>query len=142
MTRRVSTRHSPATACRVLRSLATPDTAGVHRGEFALVALFKFHSVSLGGRLYPLPRRTTFRLRNVLHLMEARNRVAHVRGIFQRLLALLRKSERGCGYLVTSCLGELCHCFPPRQYLPAPGIPRDSLPRITATFLTPAAWCD
>src|ERR1035441_10242773 len=112
MTRRASTRHSPATACRALRSLATPDTAGVHRGEFALVGLFKFHSVSLGGRLYPLPRRTTFRLRNVLHLMEARNRVAHVRGIFQRLLALLGKSERGCGYPVTSCLGELCHCFP------------------------------
>src|ERR1017187_5970070 len=112
MTRRVSTRHSPATACRVLRSLATPDTAGVHRGEFALVGLFKFHSVSLGGRLYPLPRRTTFRLSNVPHLMEARNRVAHVRGIFQRLLALLGKSELGCGYPVTSCLGELCHCFP------------------------------
>jgi hypothetical protein len=89
-----------------------PDTAGLHRGEFALVGGFKFHSVSLGGRLYPLPRRTTFRLRNVLHLMEARNRVAHVRGIFQRLLALLGKSELACGYPVTSCLGELCHCFP------------------------------
>src|ERR1039457_1353836 len=113
MTRRVSTRHSPATACRVLHRLATPDTSGLHRGEFGLVGGFKFHSVSLGGRLYPLPRRTTFRLRNVLHLMEARNRVAHVRGIFQRLLALLGKSELACRYPVTSWFGQLCHCFRP-----------------------------
>src|ERR1019366_1488670 len=54
-----------------------------------LFGLLKFHSVSLCGRLYPLLRRSTFRFRNVLHLVEARNRVAHVRGIFQRLLALL-----------------------------------------------------
>ena len=62
--------------------------AVVPRGVFALVGLFKFHSVSLCGRLYPLPRRTTFRFRNTLHLVEARNSVAYVRGIFQRLLAL------------------------------------------------------
>ena len=66
----------------------------------------------------------TFRLRNVLHLMEARNRVAHVRGIFQRLLALLGKSELGCGYPVTSCLVSFAIVFLPREYLPAPGIPR------------------
>jgi hypothetical protein len=71
---------------------------GVQRGVFALVGLFKFHSVSLCGRLYPLPRRTTFRFRNALHLIEARNSVAYVRGIFQRLLALLGESELGCGY--------------------------------------------
>src|ERR1039457_3256741 len=112
MTRRVSTRHSPATACRVLHRLATPDTSGLHRGEFALVGGFKFHSVSLGGRLYPLPRRTTFRLRNVLHLREARNRVARVSSIFQRLLALLGKSELACRYPITSWFGQLCHCFP------------------------------
>jgi hypothetical protein len=56
---------------------------GVQRGMFALFGLLKFHSVSLCGRLYPLPRRTTFRLRNALHLIEARNSVANVRGIFQ-----------------------------------------------------------
>jgi hypothetical protein len=78
--------------------------AGVHRGLFALVGLFKFHSVSLGGRL-PLPRRTTFRFRNAFHLIEARNRVAYVSGIFQQLLALLGKSELGCGYPITSWLG-------------------------------------
>jgi len=77
----------------------------VQRGAFALVGLFKFHSVSLCGRLYPLPRRTTLRFRNALHLIEARNSVAYVRGIFQRLLALLRESELGCGYPITSWLG-------------------------------------
>jgi hypothetical protein len=66
--------------------------AGVQRGVFALIGLFKFHSVPLCGRLYPLPRRTTFGFRNALHLLEARDSVAYVRGIFQRLLALL-----GCG---------------------------------------------
>jgi hypothetical protein len=39
---------------------------------FALVGLFKFHSVSLCGRLDSLPRRTTFRFRNTFHLLEAR----------------------------------------------------------------------
>jgi len=76
--------------------------AGVQRGVFALVGLFKFHSISLCGRLYPLPCRTTFRFRNALHLVEARNSVAHVGGIFQRLLALLREREPGCGYPITS----------------------------------------
>jgi hypothetical protein len=56
-----------------------------------LVGLFKFHPVSLCGRLYPLPlpRRTTFRVRDALHLMEACDSITYVRGIFQRLLALL-----------------------------------------------------
>jgi hypothetical protein len=85
--------------------------ARLHRGEFALVGGFKFHSISLCGGLYPLPRSPTFRFRNVLHLVEARDRVAHVRGVLQRLLALLGKSELGCGYPVTSCLGELLPLF-------------------------------
>src|ERR1019366_5654608 len=46
-------------------------------------------------------------------LVEARNRVAYVRGIFQRLLALLRKRELGCGHPITSWLGQLCHYFSP-----------------------------
>ena len=75
------------------------------RGALALAGLFKFDSVSLCGRLYPLPRRTAFRFRNALHLMKARNRVAYVRGIFQRLLALLGESELGCGYPIASWLG-------------------------------------
>ena len=79
--------------------------ASIQRTEFDLVGLFKFHSVSLCGRLYPLPRRTTFRFRNALHLIEARNSVAYVRGIFQRLLALLGESELGCGYAITNWLG-------------------------------------
>jgi hypothetical protein len=79
--------------------------AGVQRGVFALVGPFKFHSISLCGRLYPLPGRTTFRFRNALHLLEARGSVADVRGIFQRFLALLGESELGCEYLITSWLG-------------------------------------
>ena len=79
--------------------------AGVQRGVFALAGPFKFHSVSLCGRLYPLPRRATFRFRNALHLIEARRSVGYVRGIFQRLLALLGESELGCGYPITSWLG-------------------------------------
>ena len=47
----------------------------------------------------------TFRFRDALHLMKARNRIAYVRGIFQRLLALLGESELGCGYPITSWLG-------------------------------------
>src|ERR1039458_5608708 len=69
--------------------------AGVQRGVFALVGPFKFHSISLCGRLDSLPRRTTFRFRNALHLIETRNSVAYVRGIFQRFLALLGESEFG-----------------------------------------------
>jgi hypothetical protein len=81
-----------------LKSGVSPAAmAGVQRGVLALVGLFKFHSVSLCGRLYPLPRRTTFHFRNALHLIEARNSVAYVRGIFQRLLALLGESELGYG---------------------------------------------
>jgi hypothetical protein len=67
-----------------------------------LVGLFEFHSMPLCGRLYPLPRRPPFRFREALQLIEARDSVAHVRGIFQRLLALLGKSELGCGYSITS----------------------------------------
>ena len=72
--------------------------AGVQWGVFALVGLFEFHSISLCGRLDPLPRRTTFGFRNALHLLEARDSVTYVRGIFQRFLALLWESELGCGY--------------------------------------------
>jgi hypothetical protein len=72
---------------------------------FGLVGLIKFHSVSLCGRLYPLPSRTTFGFRNALHLLEARGSVAYMRGIFQRFFALPGKSELGCGYPVTSWLG-------------------------------------
>jgi len=35
-------------------------------------------ALDANGGLYPLPRRPTFRFRNVLHLVEARDRVAHV----------------------------------------------------------------
>src|SRR5450755_4890368 len=99
---------------RLDENASTPAAmASIQRTEFELGGLFKFHCVSLCGRLYPLPRRTTFRFRNALHLVEARNRVAHVRGIFQRLLALLRKRELGCGYPITSWLGQLCHYFSP-----------------------------
>jgi hypothetical protein len=71
--------------------------AGVQRGMFALVGLFKFHSISLCGRLDSLPRRMTFGFRNALHLLEARDSVAYVRGIFQWLLALFGESELGYG---------------------------------------------
>src|ERR1019366_3785774 len=53
----------------------------------------------------PLPRRTTFGFRNALHLLEARDSVTYVRGIFQRFLALVWESELGCGYPITSWLG-------------------------------------
>src|SRR5450755_4049974 len=62
--------------------------AGVQRGVFTLVGLFEFHSISLCGRLDSLPRRTTFGFRNALHLLEARDSVAYVRGIFQRFLSV------------------------------------------------------
>ena len=79
--------------------------AGVQRGVFAPAGPFKFHSVSLGGSQYPPPRRATFRFHNALHLIEARDSVGYVKGIFQRLLALLGESELGCGHPITSWLG-------------------------------------
>jgi hypothetical protein len=66
------------------------------RGVFALVGPFKFHSISLCGRLDSLPRRTTFRFRNALHLLEARGSVAYVRGIFQQLRE--RGESTHCGF--------------------------------------------
>jgi hypothetical protein len=69
-----------------------------------LVGLLKFHSVSLCGGLYPLPCRPTFRIRDALHLIETRNGVTHVSGVFQRLLALFRESELGCGYPIANWL--------------------------------------
>src|SRR5664279_1624862 len=99
--RSTAIRHSPATTGRESSSPAPADAAGVSRGVFALVGGFKFHSVSLRGRLYPLPRCPTFRFRNLLHLAEARDRVAHVRGVLQRFLALLGKSELACRYPIT-----------------------------------------
>src|SRR5450631_2001986 len=86
-------------------SPAPSAMACMQRGVFALVGSLKFHSISLCGRLDPLPRRTTFGLRNALHLLEARRSVAYVRGIFQRFLALLGESELGCGYPITNWLG-------------------------------------
>src|SRR5450755_4465450 len=80
-------------------SPAPAAMAGVQRDVFALVGPFKFHSIPLCGGLDSLPRRTTFGFGNALHLLEARDSVADVRGIFQRLLALLGESELGCGYL-------------------------------------------
>jgi hypothetical protein len=72
--------------------------------EFPLVGLVKYNPVSLCGSLYALPCRTTLRVRNALHLIEASNRVAYMSGIFQRLLALPGESKLGCGYPVTTCL--------------------------------------
>src|ERR1019366_5842234 len=70
--------------CRTV-PLAPPGEA-LQPGGFALIGLSKFHSISLCGRLYPLPRRTTFHLRNDIHLPEARSSVADVGDFFQRLL--------------------------------------------------------
>src|SRR5450631_3113810 len=111
-------------------SPAPAAMAGVQRGVFALVGPFKFHSISLCGRLDSLPRRTTFRFRNALHLIETRNSVAYVRGIFQRFLALLGESEFGCGYLITSWLVSFAIIVSPlgASYCARMGR-RDSLPR-------------
>jgi len=84
--------------------------------------------------MYLLPRHTTFRFRYALYLIEARNRIAYVRGIFQRLLALLRKCELGCGYPITSWLGQLCHYFS-RSGTPCPWAVPGSFSRLaTAAF--------
>src|ERR1035438_3542145 len=79
-------------------------------GVFALVGPFKFHSISLCGRLDSLPSRTTFGFRNALHLLEARDSVADVRGIFQRLLALLADIRSRAG------LVSLAIIFLPREH--------------------------
>src|ERR1035441_1266265 len=134
----ISTRWPKTAVVSISHSNRRPDesarapaaTASIRRAEFELGGLLKFHRVSLCGRLYPLPRRTTFRFRNALHLVEARNRVAYVRGIFQRLLALLRKREPGCGYPITSWFGQLCHYFSPSG-VPCVGAAPDSLSRST-----------
>src|ERR1022692_5105033 len=98
----LSYRPQPLSTSRSNTPSSSPPPAGmacVQRGAFALVRPFKSHSISLCGRLDSLPRRTTFRFRNALHLPEARGSVAYVRGIFQR-------SIQG-GFLCTSdCVAE------------------------------------
>src|SRR4051794_29404237 len=47
----------------------------------------------LGGALYPAPGCIAFVVANAFHLIEAGDRVAHVAGVVERLLALLRKRE-------------------------------------------------
>jgi hypothetical protein len=103
--------------------------AGIERAEFELGGLLKFHCVSLCSRPYPLPRRTSFRIRNPIHLIETRNSVTYVRGIFQRLLALLRERELGCGHPITSRLSQLSHYFSPSG-----GPSRTGGPGIVLTF--------
>src|ERR1035438_6380070 len=121
----LSYRPQPLSTSRSNTPSSSPPPAGmacVQRGAFALVRPFKSHSISLCGRLDSLPRRTTFRFRNALHLLEARGSVAYVRGIFQRFLALLGESEIGCGYLITNWLGLLWHyCFSSPRRLVAYG---------------------
>jgi len=90
---------------------------------FALAGPFKFHSVSLCGRLYPLPRRATFRFRNALHLIEARRSVGYVRGIFQRLLALLGKANLVADIRSRAGLVSFAIVFLPREHPPAHGRP-------------------
>src|ERR1035441_5990852 len=119
-----------------------PPCEMTYRGEFALVGLFKFHSVSLGGRLYPLPRRATFRLSNVLHLMEARNRVAHVRGISSGSLRCLGKANLVADIPSRAALVSFAIVFLPREYLPAPGRPRyPSLANHFVRKLAPETGC-
>ena len=125
--------------CMKALRLALPR-ASIQLPEFELGGFFKFHCVSLCGGLYPLPRRTTFRFRNAFHLMEARNSVSYVRGIFQRLLALLREREPGCGYPITSCLGQLCYYFSPSGNPRAWAAPDSFSSSTTAAFPVPAAW--
>src|ERR1700683_2238628 len=72
---------------------------------FALRGLFQLHPVALCGRLDALPCRAPFCLRNTLHLVEARSRVAYVGSVLQRFLALLRESKLAGGYPITSWLG-------------------------------------
>src|ERR1019366_8473955 len=104
--------------------LTTCSPSTVHSATNILTCM-RMNSESLCGRLYPLPRSTTFHFCNALHLIEARNSVAYVRSIFQRLLALLGERELGCRYPITSWFGQLCHCFPPREHprrLNGPGL--------------------
>jgi len=139
--RPATNRHTPETTGPLSSNPAPAAMAGVQRGVFPLVGIFNLHSVSVCGRLYPLPRRTTFHFRNALHLMEARNRIAYVRGVFQRLLALLGESELGYGYPITNWLGQLGHCFPPSEHPLAYGRLGTFYHGITVAFPAPAAWC-
>jgi hypothetical protein len=127
--RRPTNRHSPSTTAPLSNRPLPAALAGVQRGMFALFVFLNLHSESLCGSLYPLPRCSTFRFRNVLHLVEPRNRVAHVRGVLQRLLALLGKGELGCRYPIATWLGQLCHSFLPREHPLPHGRPRNSWPR-------------
>jgi hypothetical protein len=44
-------------------------------------------------RLYPFPRGIAFSFRYAFHVIEPRNRIAHVSSDLQRLLALLEEGE-------------------------------------------------
>jgi hypothetical protein len=70
----------------------------------SLLGALEFHLVLLSGSLNSLPSRATFRLGDALYLVEARGRVAYVRGVLQGFFTLLGKRVLGRGYPVASCL--------------------------------------
>jgi hypothetical protein len=65
--------------------------------------------VLLRGGLDALPRRVALGVADVFHLVEARDRIAYVAGVFQRLLALLFESVLVRGQVVAVVLVELAH---------------------------------
>ena len=128
---------SQGTSCRTrvtssgdwMKALSTPAAmASIHRAEFGLGGLFKFHCVSLCGSLYPLPRRTTFCFRDALHLVEACNSVAYVRNIFSGSLRCFGKANLVADIRSRAGLVSFAILFLPRSSLRMGG------PGIVLTF--------
>ncbi len=74
-----------------------------------MLVLLNFHPEFLGCGFDTLPRCVLFSLGHPGNLIETRDGVAHVGGIFQRFLALFREGELGGGDLVALGFGEFAH---------------------------------
>src|SRR5947209_1852894 len=93
---RTQTGGARAGSARVAACCACPRAPSIPLSSFAQLApalLVHLDPVLLGGALDPAPSFVTFVVGDALDLVEPRDRVAHVAGIVERLLALLREGE-------------------------------------------------
>src|SRR5690348_12340959 len=77
--------------------------------ELVPALLVDLDAIFVGGFLDPLPRFVAFRIADAFDLVEARNRVSHMTGIVERLLALFRKRKLIFVKLVALLFAEFGH---------------------------------
>src|SRR4051812_21642624 len=76
-----------------LQAVRSSETDGLLLAQLAPALLADLDAVLLGGALDAAPRRVALVVADAFDLVEPGDRVAHMAGVVQRLLALLGKSE-------------------------------------------------